>query len=67
MGGQAVLSCRIRLDTRLEGCRVVDEAPPGMGFGAAALAAAIYFRFQPPTRDGVPVDGQEVPVAVLWP
>lgn len=67
MGGQGVLSCRIRLDTRLEGCRVVDEAPPGMGFGAAALAASVYFRFQPATHDGAPVDGQEVPVTVLWP
>lgn len=67
IGGRATLSCRIRLDTRLEGCRVVDEAPPDLGFGSAALAASVYFRFQPPTHDGVPVDGQEVPVTVLWP
>lgn len=67
VGGQATLSCRIRLDTRLEDCRVIDETPPGMGFGQAALAASIHFRFQPPTRDGAPVDGQEVPVVVLWP
>lgn len=66
-GGRATLSCRIRLDTRLEACRVVDETPPGMGFGQAALAASVYFRFQPPTRNGQPVDGQEVPVVVLWP
>ncbi|HEY1072291.1 energy transducer TonB [Brevundimonas sp.] len=66
-GGRATLSCRIRLDTRLEACRVVEEAPPGMGFGQAALEASVYFRFQPPTRDGAPVDGQEVPVTVLWP
>ena len=66
-GGQATLSCRIRLDTRLEACRVIEEAPAGMGFGQAALAASIHFRFQPPTRDGAPVDGQEVPVVVLWP
>ncbi|WP_447911419.1 energy transducer TonB [Brevundimonas bullata] len=66
-GGQATLSCRIRLDTRLEDCRVIDETPSGMGFGQAALAASIHFRFQPPTRDGAPVDGQEVPVVVLWP
>ena len=67
IGGQATLSCRIRLDTRLEGCRVIEETPAGMGFGQAALAASIHFRFQPPTRDGAPVDGQEVPVVVLWP
>ncbi|WP_292036864.1 MULTISPECIES: energy transducer TonB [unclassified Brevundimonas] len=67
LGGRATLSCRIRLDTRLEDCRVVDESPPGMGFGRAALEASGYFRFQPPTRDGVAVEGQEVPVVVLWP
>jgi len=67
VGGQATLSCRIRLDTRLEGCRVIDETPSSMGFGQAALAASIHFRFQPPTRDGAPVEGQEVPVVVLWP
>lgn len=67
IGGRATLSCRIRLDTRLEGCRVMDETPPGLGFGSAALAASVYFRFQPPTRDGAPLDGQEVPVTVLWP
>lgn len=66
-GGRATLSCRIRLDTRLEACRVVDESPPGMGFGRAALEASGYFRFQPPTRDGVAIEGQEVPVVVLWP
>ena len=67
IGGRATLSCRIRIDTRLEGCRVIDETPPGMGFGQAALAAAVYFRFDPPTRDGIPVDGQEAPITVLWP
>ena len=67
LGGRATLSCRIRLDTRLEACRIIDESPPGMGFGPAALEASVYFRFQPPTRDGAPVAGQEVPVAVLWP
>ena len=67
IGGQSTLSCRIRLDTRLEDCRVVEESPIGMGFGPAALAASIHFRFQPPIRDGAPVDGQEVPVVVIWP
>ncbi len=67
IGGRATLSCRIRIDTRLEACRVVDESPPGMGFGQAALEASAYFRFQPPTRDGAPVDGHEAPITVLWP
>lgn len=64
LNGSARITCRIRLDTRLEACRVVDETPPGRGFGQAALAASGYFRFRPPTRDGRPVEGREVTVGV---
>jgi protein TonB len=64
LNGSARITCRIRLDTRLEDCRVVDESPPGRGFGQAALAASGYFRFRPPTRDGRPVEGREVTVGV---
>jgi protein TonB len=62
--GRVELSCIIRLDSRLDGCRVVDESPPGMGFGAAGLQVSGYFRFQPPTEDGRPVEGQRVTVGV---
>lgn len=64
LNGSARIACRIRLDTRLEDCRVVDETPPGRGFGQAALAASSYFRFRPPTRDGRPVEGREITVGV---
>ncbi|WP_199188057.1 MULTISPECIES: energy transducer TonB [unclassified Brevundimonas] len=64
LNGSARIACRIRLDMRLEDCRVVDEAPPGRGFGQAALAASSYFRFRPPTRDGRPVEGREITVGV---
>jgi protein TonB len=63
-GGRAVLTCRIGLDTRLEGCRVVQETPPGRGFGQAALASSVHFRFRPPTENGQPVPGREVTVGV---
>lgn len=66
-GGRATLVCRVRLDTRLEACRIVDESPPGLGFGQAALSAAAYFRFRPPTEGGAPVAGREVRVGVEWP
>lgn len=66
-GGRAMLSCRIRLDQRLESCSVVDETPQGMGFGDAALAASRYFRFDPPVRAGQPVAGASVQVGVVWP
>lgn len=60
-GGRGVIACRIRLDTRLEACRLVEETPPGEGFGRAALQAAPYFRFRPPAgADGAPLAGHEV-------
>ncbi len=66
-GGRATLACRVRLDTTLSDCRLVDETPPGVGFGQAALAASRYFRFRPPTQNGAPIDGREVRVGVEWP
>lgn len=62
--GRVELSCRIRLDTRLDGCRVVRETPAGLGFGEAGLAVSGLFRFQPPIENGRPVEGQQVTVGV---
>lgn len=62
--GRVELSCVIRLDNRLDDCRVVSETPPGLGFGAAGLQVAGVFRFQPPTENGRPVEGQRVTVGV---
>nr|WP_314434763.1 energy transducer TonB [uncultured Brevundimonas sp.] len=62
--GRVELSCIIRLDSRLDVCRVVEETPAGMGFGAAGLQVSGYFRFQPPTENGRPVEGQRVTVGV---
>lgn len=66
-GGRVQLMCRLRIDTRLEACRVVSETPQNAGFGTAALAAAQYFRFRPASREGHPVDGAEIAVGVEWP
>ncbi|WP_292096018.1 TonB family protein, partial [Brevundimonas sp.] len=63
-GGRGEVSCVIRADTTLEACRLVRETPPGYGFGEAALRAARYFRFQPPTRGGVPLVGERVTFGV---
>lgn len=63
--GRVMMACRIRLDTRLDDCRVVDETPQGQGFGPAALRASVHFRFRPPfTGDGQPRDGQEITLGV---
>lgn len=65
--GGAQLRCRIRLDTRLDRCRVVGEDPAGQGFGAAALEVAVLFRFTPATRNGQPVEDGEITIGVDFP
>ncbi len=64
--GRSAVNCVIRADTRLEGCRVVDESPGGFGFGEAAVRVAeTHFRFRPPTTaSGRAVDGFRVTVTV---
>ncbi|WP_426028892.1 energy transducer TonB [Brevundimonas sp. TWP2-3-4b2] len=66
--GRGSVSCVIRLDERLDGCRLVSETPPGQGFGAAAVTVAeAYFRFRPPmSASGRPVEGQRVTVFVQF-
>lgn len=55
LSGTAVVSCRIREDTVLDQCRVLSETPPGQGFGAAGVAAAVAeYRFRPGMIDGRP-------------
>lgn len=57
VSGLAVVSCRIRVDTRLEDCRVLEESPAGEGFGAAGVRAAQdLYRFRPAMIDGRPDD-----------
>lgn len=66
--GRASVNCVIRADTRLEGCRVVNETPSGLGFGEAAVQIAqTHFRFRPPTTAaGRPVEGFRVTVFVQF-
>ena len=56
--GRAVLDCVVALDTTAA-CDVVDEAPSGMGFGAAALRLSRDWRFTPRMVDGQPQPGRK--------
>jgi protein TonB len=62
--GRVELSCVIRLDERLEACRVVSESPGGLGFGQAGLVVAQYFRFRPPSEGGRPQPGRRIVVGI---
>lgn len=62
--GRVELSCIIRLDERLEACRVVSESPQGLGFGQAGLVVSQYFRFRPPYEGGRPQSGRRIVVGI---
>jgi protein TonB len=63
--GRASVNCVIRLDQRLDDCRVVSETPEGLGFGQAGLRAAAFFRYRPPMNAaGRPIEGQRVTVFI---
>ena len=65
--GRSSVNCVIRIDQRLDDCRVVDETPPGFAFGEAALRAATFFRYRPPmTAAGRPVEGQRVTIFIQF-
>jgi protein TonB len=49
------VSCALQPNGSLTDCRTVSEDPPGLGFGAAALAAARRSRVTPGTVDGAAV------------
>lgn len=45
--GQVVLRCRLTAIGGLSACTVESETPPGVGFGAAALALTAQFQVRP--------------------
>ena len=62
-----VLRCRIRLNQRLDGCRIIGEHPRPSGHRQAALWRAREFRFRPEMRAGRAVDGGPIVVAIGFP
>ena len=54
--GAATIRCTVTTDGRLAACSMLKEAPVGLGFGAAALAASPSYRFKPAKKLGQPVE-----------
>jgi TonB family protein len=66
LSGRTKMSCKVRKDGTLTDCAIVQEDPPGYGFGDATLAVARYFRMTPTTADGKSVEGGTVIIPIAW-
>jgi TonB family protein len=49
VSGRVVLNCAAEADGQLSACRVVQEAPPAVGFGPAAIKVSRLFRLKTQT------------------
>jgi periplasmic protein TonB len=62
--GWAVLSCTVRADGGLEGCKVQGEEPRDIGFGQAALSLQGRYQVDLSTAQGQALVGQMVQFVV---
>lgn len=52
--GAVSLECQADAQGRISACEIVDETPPGAGFGAETVRAAMKARIRPRLIDGEP-------------
>lgn len=66
LGGQAAVSCDVKVDGHLENCKVLGESPTDAGFGQASLQLADYFQMKPASLDGKPTAGGRVTIPIKF-
>ena len=62
---RATILCKTNEEGFLRDCKVLQESPANMGFGAAALQLSLLFRMKAKIRGGKPVES-EVTIPVVW-
>ena len=65
LSGSASMTCKALITGRLDDCHVVAESPEGLGFGAATVRTAVYFRVRPATQNGQPVEAS-ITIPLRW-
>ena len=67
LSGDVKLKCAARnASGQLQGCTVLQEAPVGQGFGAAALSLSTGMELKPTGANGQPVAGRNLIVSVKF-
>ena len=64
--GAAKIKCIVTVKGALDRCVVVEESPPGWGFGSAALALSQYFAMRPRIVDGIPAGDATVVIPIRF-
>lgn len=64
--GTVLLQCVVTQDGLLRDCVVPEESPPNLGYAAAALKLARFYKLKPLDRSGVPVAGRTLKTWIRW-
>ena len=64
--GIALVACMVSKEGEMANCAVEQEAPPGQGFGEAALKLMPEFQMKPLTQNGAPVEGGMVRLPIQF-
>jgi protein TonB len=66
ISGQAMIQCAVTAAGTLTDCKVLQEKPLNMGFGAASLRLAPNFLMSPKTPTGTSIEGAVVTIPIHW-